>query len=316
VFRRIQLELPRELAEFDTHVERVVVDFLEAAGIPFQITRRPGAAELTVGASPRLPEPMREGTACLIGGSPPGSGLPPLHLGHPLVQAALEDIRGATRGRTFSLRIEARSPETSALRGRRGRLRLVRVQSRGFEAVEQLVPVAILEGDSGPLAPDLARELLQAPMSDRPAPVQGSDGGKPLSEVTESALGDAVEELLFLQEGEVDARESPHFERALLQLERFVGDRVLILERRRAAEVTDLLDAEAARDGAMGAEQRSRADQALRRAQGEIETIDAEIARLRGGEDSHYQRWRGRLQERRSTPPVIETIADAEFEVA
>jgi adenine-specific DNA-methyltransferase len=309
VFRRIQQELPGELAEFDSHVERVVIDFLESAGIPFEIARRDGAAELTVGPSSLLPEALRAGTVCTIGGALPSSPAPPLHLGHPLVQAALEDIRGATRGRNFSLRIEADSPATSVLRGRSGRLRLVRVQSRGFESIERLVPVAVLEGDNGPLAPELVRDLLQSPMAERP------DGAAVASNVSDTALGDAVDELLFLEGGEADAQERPRFDRALVQLERFIGDRVLILERRRAEAVKDLLNAEAARDAAMGADQRTRAERALRAAQAEIEGFDAEIARLRAGEDAHYRRWRGRVQERRSTPPLIETIADATFEV-
>jgi hypothetical protein len=310
VFRRIQQELPAELAEFDSHVERVVVGFLEAAGIPFQIARRDGSAELTVGASPLLPQALRGGTACLIGGALPGSSLAPLHLGHPLVQAAIEDIRRTTRGRSFSLRIEARTPATSALSGRRGRLRLVRLQSGGFEPIERLIPVAVLEGDSGPLAPDLVRDLLQAPMAELP------DTAAAPANVPDATLVDALDELLFLEGGEADAHERPRFDRALVQLERFIGDRVLILERRRAETVSEMLTAEAARDAAMGADQRTRADHALRRAQREIEQLDAEIARLRAGEDDHYRRWRGQVQERRSTPPVIETIADATFEVA
>jgi hypothetical protein len=277
--------------------------------VPHRLVRREGAAELTVEPSPLLPEPLRGGTACTIGGSPAGSPLPPRHLGPPLVQAAIEQIRAATPGRRFSLRIEARSPATAALRGRRGRLRLLRVHSRGFEAAEQLVPVAVLEGDGGPLAAEPTRDLLAAPMADLPA------GLSPPSGVSDAILGDAVDERLFL-DGDAAASEHPRFERTLEQLERFMGDRVLILERRRAAAMADLLKSEAARDAAMGADQRDRAEQALRRAQGEIERHDAEITRLRAGEDDHYKRWRRHAQERRYTPPVIEEIADAEFEVA
>jgi Helicase conserved C-terminal domain/SNF2-related domain len=309
VFRRIQEELPRELAEFDRHIEGVVVGFLEATGVPYRLDRRDGSAELVVAPSPRLPPALRDGTACLIGGVLPGSPLVPLHLGHPLVQAALEDIRSATRGLGFSLRIEARSAATSSLRGRRGRLRLVRVQSRGFESAEQLLPVAVLDGTATPLAPELARQLLQEPMSDVAA-LSAPSG------VSDATLADAVEELLFLDGGDAGAHEQPRFERTLEQLERFIGDRVLILERRHASATSALLAAEAARDGAIGAEQRGRAEQALRRAQEEIERLDAEIARLRAGEDDNYQRWRRHAHERRYAPPVIEQLVDAEFEVA
>ncbi|HEV8166100.1 MAG TPA: helicase-related protein, partial [Actinomycetota bacterium] len=147
-FRRIQEELPRELAAFDREVEQVVVGFLEAAQVPYRISRRDGGAELTVGASPRLPPSLREGTACVIGNTPAGEGLPGLHLGHPLLAAALDEVRAAAAARPFSVRFQVQSPALLPLRGRRGRLRLVRVSSRGFEPTDHLVPVVVLESAS------------------------------------------------------------------------------------------------------------------------------------------------------------------------
>jgi hypothetical protein len=310
VFRRIQEELPRELSEFDTHIERVVVDFLEAGGLAYRLDRRDGSAELTVAPSPRLPAALREGTACLIGGALSTSRLAPLHLGHPLVQAALEEIRSVTRGRRFSLRIESQSPATAALRGRRGRLRLVRVQSRGFEAAEQLFPVMVLDGAATPLPVALTRQLLHEPMRDLPAPLS------PPSGVSDAALGDAIDELLFLDGGDAGVHEQPRFERTLEQLERFMSDRILILARRQVSATSERLKAEAARDAAIGAEQRDRAELALRGAQVEIDRLDAEIARLRAGEDDNYQRWRRHAQDRRYAPPTVDQLVDAEFEVA
>ncbi len=156
-FRRIQEELPRELAEFDAQVERVVTGYLEAAGIPHRLGRRDGVAELTVDPSPRLPAPLQDGTVCLIGDQGRDGELAPLHIGHPLVQAAIAETRATAKARRFAIRIAARSPRALALRGRRGRLRLVRVVSRGFELTERLLPVILLDGDGAPLAPVLAQ---------------------------------------------------------------------------------------------------------------------------------------------------------------
>jgi hypothetical protein len=300
VFRRIQEELPGQLAEFDRQVEAVVVAYLQAAGIPHQLA----SGTLTVPASPRLPEELRQGTACVVGATAPGSPVGSLHLGHPLVLAALDEARGATGDRRFALRIGP-SDATSALRGHRGRLRLVRVRARGFEAAEQVLPVAVVEDRPAPLPGELARALLAGPIADLPEL-------RPPA-VPDESLDDAVEELLFLDGG---AAEQARFELTLEQLERFIGDRVLILERQRAAATADLLASEAARDAAMGAAERDRAARALRRAQGEIERVEGEIARLRAGDDPHYQRWRQHAQERRYAPPVVDRLIDAEFEIA
>jgi hypothetical protein len=146
-------------------------------------------------------------------------------------------------------------------------------------------------------------------MRDHPAPLS------PPSGVSDATLGDAVDEMLFLDGGDAGVHEQPRFERTLAQLERFMSDRILILGRQASAS-SERLKAEAARDAAIGAEQRDRAELALRGAQVEIDRLDAEIARLRAAEDDNYQRWRQHAQDRRYAPPTVDQLVDAEFEVA
>lgn len=308
-FRRIQEELPRELAEFDQHIERVVIDYLEATQVPYKLERRGESTEVTVSASSRLPEPLREGTACLVGNTIPGSPLLSLHLGHPLVQAALEDARAATRNRTFTLRIAVQAPSVQQLKGHRGRLRLVRIRYRGFEPVERLLPVVVLDGFDEPLSVDVARQLLDGTLTDLAAP------STPPSS-TDAALDDALDELLFHQTGDAGALEQPRFERTLEQIERFVTDRVLLLSQQRDLALVRLARAEASRDAAVGAEQRDRTEAALRRVQGEIDRLDGEITRLRAGNDENYERWRQNTHERRYAAPEIDRLLDAEIEIA
>lgn len=298
VFRRIQEELPRELEEFDRHLERVVLAYLEAAGVPHRIERHEDRVELIVDGSP----------TCLIGNPVPNSLLRPLHLGHTLVQAALEETRAATSGRRFSVRVAPRFAE-SALRGRRGSLRLVRIRWQGFESAEQILPVIVLEGEPRPLEASIAHQLLEEPMTDLAA-------GSRAPSVSEEVLDEALEEIVFADTGESGAQDQPRFEQRLEQIERFMADRVLLLERQRALAAGRFAKAEAARDSALGAEQRERAELALRRSQTDIDRLDAEITRLRAGEDESYQHWRQLVQERRYTPPEIETLLAAEIEIA
>ncbi|MBA3541648.1 MAG: hypothetical protein H0T79_18685, partial [Deltaproteobacteria bacterium] len=303
-FKRIQDELPRELAEFDAHVERVVVGYLEASEIAYRIDRDPGGTVLTVEPSPRLPEGMR----CLIGGPVAGSPLTPLHLGHPLVSAALAEARAAGSAREFVLQITAGSPETLPLRGRRGRVRVVRALYRGFEAIDRIVPVGLLDGDDAPLSTAVTSRLLEEPIVDVPAREERSG-------VTAAALDDALDEVLFDELGDVGKREQPRFEQTIEQIERFMSDRILLLVRQRDAAIARVARSETQRDAAVGFDARDRAEQALRKAQTEIEQLDGEITRLRAGDDDRYRQWRQHTQDRRYAKPEFHPIFDAEFEI-
>jgi hypothetical protein len=186
---------------------------------------------------------------------------------------------------------------------------LIRVVSRGFEVTERVLPVMLLDGDTTPLPPALAQQLLQSPIEDLAAPTRAS-------EVSDAALDDALDELLFEDTGDAGAREQPRFERTIEQIERFVADRVLLLQRQRDLAIRRLSKAEAAQDAAMGSEQRDRAEHALRSAQTDIDRLDSEISRLRAGEDERYQRWRKHTEERRFAPSEVDQLLDAEFEIA
>jgi hypothetical protein len=194
------------------------------------------------------------------------------------------------------------------LKGHRGRLRLVRVLYRGFESVERLLPVVVLDGVDEPLSLDMAGQLLEGTITDLAAL-------SPPPSSTEAALDDALDELLFHQTGDAGALEQPRFERTLEQIERFVTDRVLLLSQQRDLALVRFAKAEAARDAAVGAEQRDRTEAVLRRVQHEIDRLDGEIGRLRAGEDAGYERWIKNTHERRYTAPEIERLIDAEIEI-
>jgi hypothetical protein len=292
--------------EFDRQIEQVVIAYLDAIRVRYRITAGESSRELSVDASAELPVALRGGVHTLIGSPIPGSLLHPLHLGHPLVIAAVNHAREQGKARTFSVGIRATSPELATLRGQRGRLRLVRIVHRGFETAEHLLPVAVLAGATEPLSVEVGRLLIEAIAEDRqPLPPAVSD----------EQLDDAVDEIVFHDTGLASSREQPRFERTLQQIECFVTDRILLLERKRDSLVQRLAKDEAARASAIGSEQRDRADQTLRRHQTELEALDAEIARLRAGDDPGYQHWRKHMQKRRYAPPEIEHLLDAEFEI-
>ncbi len=299
-FRRIQAELPRELAELDRHLEDVVLGYLDAAGVRHRVDRQPGVVTI------ELHQPAHGVTGGIAGKPPLGARHEALHLGHPLVIAALEHARSANRT-GGAVRIAVAEPD-HLLRGRRGRVRLMRVVHRNLEVTERLVPICVLHGDDGPLPVAVATRLLDAPMTELANPIA--------SGVEAQILDDALDELLFDETGEASRLEQPRFEKTLEQIERFIGDRVLLLERQRDAAITRLGKAQDARDSAIGAEQRGVAERALRKAQTEIDTLDDQLRALRAGDDERYRKWRRHTESRRYTPPELELVFETELELA
>jgi hypothetical protein len=129
----------------------------------------------------------------------------------------------------------------------------------------------------------------------------------------ESALDDALEELVFMDQADAAGVEQQRFERNLEQIERYIEDQLLVLRRRLSAATTTLRAAEDKRDTALGSEARSDAESRVRNAQKEIDDLDAQIERLQNRDDAEYERWRKHAHERRYRPPSITRILDVGF---
>jgi superfamily II DNA or RNA helicase len=306
-FRRLQAELPKGLARLDGELERLIAGFLSARGIHYQLLSDDGHVRFEFAGSPVLPAGFETGGVVVVGHAQALEDADPLHPGHPLVQAAVEEARAATQKR---FRVAwypgegAPSPLASA-KGKRGRLVVSRVRYEGFERVDHLIPTALLEGDPTPLEPDCARWLLDQPPRDIPY------FGSPIDMARE--LDDAIEEMIFLDQAEVSAQEQQLFERSLEQIERYVEDQLLVLRRRLAAETKSLRSAEDRRDAALGSDARDAAEKRIRAIQGQIDTLEAEIQRLEKRDDADYGQWRDRAHQRRYRPPEVARILDVEF---
>jgi adenine-specific DNA-methyltransferase len=302
-FQQRKAELPLALEEFDRDVLRVVLGYLVSRGIPFERKRTPEGSLLQVSPSPELPEGLRAGVTVAIGSLAEHTAL---HLGHPLVIAAVDDARRATSRAsavTISLPVDA-SPELTALRGQTGRLRLLKVRHDGFERAERLVPVAVIGRDGQPLRLVDAEALLRGLLCDR-----GVDAATIANEV----MDDAAEEVLFSLQSNVDVAEHTRFESAVKQNERFVEDRLLILHRRRDAAERKLEASEGRRDAAIGAERRTEMDYQVTAAQVVVEEMDAKIGGLERREDTAFQRHREQLHAKRYAKPQVEQLFEMEL---
>jgi superfamily II DNA or RNA helicase len=306
-FRRLQAEIPESLARFDHELDQLITGFFEAKNIAFRRHAGNGQIRFEVSPSPDLPDGWRDGGTAGVGHARELGDADPIHLGHPLVEAAVEEAREATQ-RRFSVvwMIGGNAPPALQLhRGKRGRMALVRVRYEGFERVDQLLPVGVLEGESAPLAPGDAAWLLEHPPQDRP----GFGGAPDL----ERALDDAIEELLFLDHADTTDVEQQRFERNLEQIERYIEDQLLVLRRRLNAAAATLRAAEDKRDSALGSEARTDAEERVRSVQKEIDDLDAQIERLQNRDDAEYEKWRKHAHERRYRPPSVSRILDMEF---
>ena len=307
VFHRLQADLPTGLARLDSEIDRLITGFLLALGVEYRRLAVNGNIRFEVSPSERLPDGWRDGGTAAIGEARDFEDAEYLHLGHPVVQAAVAEARDATPN---VLRV-AWSIDTSAPRelvdhkGKRGRLVVIRIRYDGFERVDRLIPIAVAEGEFSPLAIDSARWLLDRTPHDRPE--------LPSLSIESGVVDDLLEELVFTDQIEVACDEQRPFERKLEQIERYVEDQLMVLRRRLTVVRESLSTAEDRREAALGADLRSQAELRVRAIQEEADGIEGEVARLETRDDAEYQRWHRQVQERRDRPPQITRVLDVEF---
>ncbi len=305
-FKDLDHDVAAGLAVLDHELQGVVTRYLEALGVHHERGGGLFADELVIGEDPRLPEGYRNGGTIRLGGADRDQPADVLHLGHPLVAAALAEARAATR-EPAAVRVDARDDEVlHALRGRSGRLSLIKVGFDGFEPVEHLLPVAVTEDDGRWLPLATARAIFDAKLADDPTVAPTIDP---------EDLHDAIEEALFIDTGEVEPLEQERFDERMDRIERFVADRILVLEGRRADLDRAHSEAIAKRDHAAGAAARTAAEKAVATVETELADVDDALAELRAREDPDYAKWRGEALLRRYAPPRVETLLEIAFAI-
>ena len=296
VFRRIRDDLPESLASVDRAVDRVVVAYLEARGIPHQRSEREGRIILEL-----------NGSRFVIGSAKGIENVEPLHLGHALVADAIDDARRVNAGvKTVSVRVEHASPRLRELRGQRGRLVIAKVAYDGFEPVDRLLVLASV--DRRMLDQKLARELVRLTME------PGSFD--PGSTVADELLDDALDEAVFLDQEEVEANERARFDAALGRLERSVEDRTLILRRRLNDLEGRKTAAFAERDRALSVDGREAAEHTLKKLEAESSELEATLTDLEQRTEAAYRTRRDSLTQRRMPAPSVERVVDVGFELS
>ena len=311
VFERIQDELAPSLQELDNELRNVLAAYLDAEAVPWGEGEREGRKALHYGASPKLPKPLQGGGTVMIGGSRGLNGADPLHVGHPLIEAAVQSARRQCTGQyRVCFRLQPSAP--AALRkhrGSRGRLALTRIHYDGFEPEQRLRATAVFE-DAEVLRPaDAALELLRQPCEDV------AEFAQPL-EVSAAHLDEVVDEELFEEQGRVANLNQQGFEQALNQLDQYLADRTLVLQRAKRQHSQHLATAERRRDTSAGADNRAKATVRVQQLEGQVEKVEKELAALASHEDETYQKWKQHAHQRRYAAPTGERLLSAEFVIA
>ena len=180
----------------------------------------------------------------------------------------------------------------------------MKVSFDGFEQEELLVPVVVF-ADGEVLEPKIGATLLAGTFRE-------AGRGTP-NPVSDEVLDDATEEILFNVQSKVDEAEQIRFERASLQAENYVEDRLLVLKKRRGSLQERLDQAQQRRDGATGSEARTEAERAVLSVQTALEEVDGAIQRLEQRDDTTFRRYREHIQLRRYAPPRVERLFDVDL---
>ncbi|HEY1086972.1 MAG TPA: hypothetical protein VGE37_04730, partial [Archangium sp.] len=181
------------------------------------------------------------------------------------------------------------------------KLRVVKLISDGFERAETLLTVCVMK--NGRVLE--GHELWSAGWTVSSTPL-GPNGA-----VLE--LDEAQQQVLFFAQAELDAAEHVRFEKASIQAERFVADRLLVLQKRRAVLDEKLELATQRRDGAAGSEAREDAEKTRTALQRQLDALDDELQKLERRDDARYQHHQAHIHRRRYTPPTLETLFELDL---
>jgi len=228
----------------------------------------------------------------------PSAEEPSLHVGHPLVVAAVEHARRPFTTQAVSLKSRPGWPPKGSV----GRLRLVKLRFEGFERTDALIPVLSLT----------TGELVEALTIDQLLATECHDAKQPSVRVSDELMQDAQDQALFALQTPVDDAEHRRFEAAALQAERFIADRVLVLERKRHALEKRIDDAELRRDRAVGSESRTDAERIITDATAQLDELNGRIDGLHRRDDERYRRTLEHLRSRRYSPPRVELLIDVD----
>jgi Helicase conserved C-terminal domain/SNF2-related domain len=305
VFRRLRDELPAALVQLDRDLADLVEGYLAVSGVAARRSEEGRREVFEILSEEGWPAGLGTARRFATGDARGLSEAEALNLAHPLVQAAIAEARQWPGG-PVALRLPAGAAlDLAALAGKNGVLDVVLADYGGFEPVQRVIAAVVVEGV--PIDPSLAARVSRLAAVEGP-PIE-------ISVESDAALGDAVEEAVFVDQQEIETSEQKHFEQALGQLERFVEDKVLVCRRERAGIAAKLRAARSRRDEVVGASARERIEAEMARLATRDEELERQISALDAREDEDYRKWRDHYHELRYQAPKVTRLFRAAFRI-
>jgi len=305
VFRNLRDELPHGLADLDKDVADLVDGYLATQEANYRRVEENGRVLFDVESGNALVAEIGDGRRFATGDARFLENAEALNLVHPLVRAAIAHAR-SWEGGPVEIHLPPDPPaELSALTGKTGVIRIALVNYSGFEPIQRLVAGAVVGGT--PIDPALAAKI---------ARLKATDLDTSVADVDETALQDALDEAVFVDQREIEKSEQRHFEQAIRQLERFIEDKILIHRRERTSIGEKLQYAKDRRDEVVGATSRDRVEAEIRDLATRDEILESRITGLESREDEVYKKWRGKYHTLRYQPPTVKKLFDASFQIS
>ena len=309
VFKQYQDTLSHDLADLDRSLDEILRTFLDAQGVGYERRQEPERVVYETEPSEALPGVFAQGGRVSIGRSKDASEGSVLHVGHPLILAAVDEARAATRNEAcVRIRLDGLEipPKTRELVGTRGRAVLSKVRYHGLEPVDHLVWTAVLEDGDDALDAESFTALVQ-----RGTLIEADD--TLAIELDEELVKDLVEESVHEDQQSVAASEHRRFNHMVRQLDHYLTDQMMVLGRRKGnlEETAEKVDKRRQRETSSVA--RSRLGAESEQLTKQIEQLDRQIEKLRAGDDKDYRRWMDQLHERRYRAPEVERLIQFDF---
>ena len=304
VFKHLQEDLPRGLAELDRDIAGLVGGYLDTAHVPHHHFSAAGREIFVIAPDTVLPVEAGECRQFATGDARGLTDAQALNLIHPLVQRAIAQARTWPGGPVALDLPKSASSDLSALKDKAGVICVALVNYAGFEPVQRLVAAAVVDG--APIDPSIAAQLIR--LSARETQITQS-------EVDPQLIDDAVDEALFVDQREVEGGEQQHFEKAVGQLERFVEDKVLVCRRERTSIAEKLMSAYERRNEVVGSSTRERVESEIIRLSTRDEELQQRLTDLESREDEVYKKWRSEYHELRYRTPSVTRLFQATFRV-
>ena len=306
IFRNHKTQLPACLAEIDHEMDTIFHSYLDVIDCQYSRSEAQGAIHYQLDAHQALPQEYQQGGQILIGDDNSNKDTDCLYQGHPLLDAAIADAKSDENTAKAIRLICDDSSALAILTGQRGRVRVSKLAYRGLVAVDRLVVTLVTERSLDPFDNITVTDLLA---------LQAVSCPHFESEIDNDLIDECVEESVFNDQHEIGADEQMILDARTAQLERYLQDRILVLNQKKLVISRELAELDRRRDSSGSPAALEKINTAAKKASQDIARLDRQLDELRNGVDSNYQAWRESLFQRRKQAPVVSTVLDVHFEM-